>query len=64
MALGCVPLSAYCQSHGESSEQVKKRIQRGVWLEGVHVLRIDGVRERWVDLDEVAKWARQNSIAG
>ena len=38
MALGCVPLSAYCQSHGESSEQVKKRIQRGVWRIGVQVL--------------------------
>ncbi|EPM9779221.1 excisionase, partial [Escherichia coli] len=30
------------------------------WKEGVHVLKVDGVKERWVDLMEITKWARKN----
>ncbi|EAA4816326.1 excisionase, partial [Shigella boydii] len=26
----------------------------------VHVLKVDGVKERWVDLMEISKWARKN----
>lgn len=59
--LDCVPLSAYCLSTGESREAIDKRIQRGFWQEGVQVLKPDGSKERWVDLSEVNKWARQNS---
>jgi hypothetical protein len=32
----------------------------GVWREEIQVLKVDGVKERWIDLSEVAKWARQN----
>ncbi|HGV2966850.1 TPA: excisionase, partial [Escherichia coli] len=45
---------------GETPEAINKRVQRGVWREGVQVLKVEGVKERWIDLNEVAKWARQN----
>lgn len=60
MSLECVPLSAYCQMTGETPEAITKRIQRGVWREGLQVLKIDGVKERWIDLLEVNAWARRN----
>ncbi|MDK9373394.1 excisionase [Lelliottia sp. V106_10] len=60
MGLDCVPISKYCQDSGETVEAVNKRIQRGLWVEGCHVLKVDGVKERWIDLSEVSKWARQN----
>ncbi|HGF2071958.1 TPA: excisionase, partial [Escherichia coli] len=50
----------YCRNAGETVDAVNKRIQRGIWKEGVHVLKVDGVKERWVDLIEVSKWARKN----
>ncbi|AKH63865.1 MULTISPECIES: hypothetical protein [Photorhabdus] len=59
----CVPISTYCYATGETVDAINKRIQRGVWLDGVHVLKVEGVKERWIDLNEVAKWARKNSIA-
>lgn len=60
MGLDCVPISTYCRDVGETVDAVNKRIQRGIWKEGVHVLKVDGVKERWVDLIEVSKWARKN----
>lgn len=50
----------YCKETGETPEAINKRVQRGVWREGVQVLKVEGVKERWIDLSEVAKWARQN----
>ncbi|WP_354691061.1 excisionase [Phytobacter sp. RSE-02] len=58
--LDVVPITAYCNSMGETLDAVNKRLQRGVWQEGVHVLKVDGSKERWIDLNEVAKWARKN----
>jgi len=55
-----VPITKYCQEVGETLDAVNKRLQRGVWQEGVHVLKVDGSKERWIDLTEVAKWARKN----
>ncbi|WP_096845555.1 excisionase [Escherichia coli] len=60
MGLDCVLISTYCRNAGETVDAVNKRIQRGIWKEGVHVLKVDGVKERWVDLIEVSKWARKN----
>ncbi len=60
MNLHCVPISTYCQNTGESIEAINKRIQRKIWREGGHVLKVDGVRERWIDLDEVNRWARNS----
>jgi hypothetical protein len=45
---------------GETPEAINKRIQRGIWREGVQVLKIEGVKERWIDLQEVNVWARGN----
>jgi hypothetical protein len=59
VSLDCIPLSAYCMSTGESIDAINKRIQRGVWKEGIQILKVDGVKERWVDLTEVTKWARK-----
>lgn len=58
--LDCVPISIYCKETGETPEAINKRVQRGVWREGIQVLKVEGVKERWIDLSEVAKWARQN----
>ncbi|HAM6282477.1 TPA: excisionase [Escherichia coli] len=58
--LDCVPISTYCKETGETPEAINKRVQRGVWREGVQVLKVEGVKEGWIDLSEVAKWARQN----
>lgn len=60
--LDCVPISAYCKETGETPEAINKRLQRGVWREGIQVLKVEGVKERWIDLSEVAKWARQNRL--
>lgn len=60
LSIECVPLSAYCKESGETVEAINKRIQRGLWREGIQVLKVDGVKERWIDLTEVAKWARHN----
>lgn len=60
MNIDCVPISAYCQATGEKRETINKRLQRHVWKEGVHVLKVDGVKERWIDLIEVSKWARKS----
>ncbi|MGK3134829.1 excisionase [Pantoea trifolii] len=60
MSLDVMPISTYCQTTGESVEAINKRIQRKIWQEGVHVLKVDGVRERWIDLEEINRWARQS----
>ena len=53
-----VPLSKYCELSGEEKKTVVRRIERGVWQTGKQVCEMSGVRERWIDLDEVEKWAR------
>lgn len=58
--LDVVPITTYCGTVGETLDAVNKRLQRGVWQEGVHVLKVDGSKERWIDLKEVEKWARKN----
>ncbi|HAF2131266.1 TPA: excisionase [Salmonella enterica] len=60
--LDCVPISAYCKETGETTDAINKRLQRGVWAEGVQVLKVEGVKERWIDLCEVTKWARKNRL--
>ncbi|CNL00609.1 Uncharacterised protein [Yersinia frederiksenii] len=58
ISLDCIPISTYCLNTGETVEAINKRIQRGIWREGRQVLKVDGVKERWIDLTEVSKWAR------
>lgn len=62
--LDCIPISMYCQQTGETIDAINKRIQRGVWREGLQVLKIDGVKERWIDLIEVNVWARRKGRTG
>ena len=47
---------------GETPEAINKRIQRGIWREGIQVLKIAGVKERWIDLHEIDKWARGGRV--
>ncbi|EEX9039524.1 excisionase [Escherichia coli] len=56
----CVPITTWCRDMGETLDAVNKRLQRGVWKEGVQVLNVEGSKERWIDLTEVSKWARKN----
>ncbi|MCL7677767.1 excisionase, partial [Klebsiella pneumoniae] len=49
LSLDCVPISTYCKETGETPDAINKRIQRGVWREGVQVLKVEGVKERWID---------------
>jgi hypothetical protein len=44
---------------GETTETIDKRVERGVWRQGKHVLKLAGVKGRWIDLDEVTAWARE-----
>ena len=62
MALECLPLNVYCKQAEETPARINKRIQRGVWRIGVQVLEAPGTRERRIDLVEVNKWARTNSL--
>lgn len=54
----CVPLKKYCEMSGEKEDAVKRRIDRGIWIEGVHFIKVAHVRERWIDIKEVEKWVR------
>ncbi|HAZ3474670.1 TPA: excisionase [Escherichia coli] len=58
--IDCVPITTWCRDMGETLDAVNKRLQRGVWKEGVQVLNVEGSKERWIDLAEVSKWARKN----
>ena len=58
MSLSIVPLGKYCEISGEKRNTVEKRIERGVWTLGVQVVKLNNVKERWIDLTEVEKWAR------
>jgi len=58
----CVPLNIYCKEYGETVDAINKRVQNGVWQEGVQIIKVKNVKERWVDLEEVNKWVRRNKI--
>ncbi|EPC7689754.1 excisionase [Providencia stuartii] len=62
MLYECLPISAYCNLYGETPEAINKRLQRQHWFEGVHVLKVEGSKERWIDIAEVNKWARKNKL--
>lgn len=56
--LTVVPISRYCELSGENVRAVQARIERGIWLVGKHVHKVENVKERFVDLVEVEKWVR------
>ena len=47
----------------ESKAAVEARIERGIWLEGLHYFKIKNVRERWIDIKAVEEWARSGGNA-
>ncbi|MDP8184355.1 excisionase [Phocoenobacter skyensis] len=55
-----MPISKYCEIFGLSLPQINRRLERGIWQENIHVLKVEGCKERIIDLEEVDKWARQN----
>ncbi|MCW9731966.1 excisionase [Avibacterium sp. 20-15] len=55
-----LPITIFCKIFGYSLAQINRRLERGVWQENVHVLKVEGCKERMVDLEEVDKWARKN----
>ena len=57
-----IPLSTYLSTiELTDRDTINKRIQRGIWQLGVHIVNVDGVKERWVNIAEVTKWAMNNS---
>lgn len=56
--MNCLPLSAYCERTGQKKKTIDQRIQRGIWLEGVHFFKPEGVRERWIDTKAIDEWVR------
>ncbi len=56
--LSVVPIAKYCELSGEKPDAVKRRIERGIWTVGKQVCKVAHVKERWIDLEEVDKWAR------
>lgn len=54
----CLPLKTYCKESGETIAAVKARIEKGIWVEGVHFHKVKQVRERWIDLKAVEEWVR------
>jgi hypothetical protein len=61
MSLSVVPLQKYCEISGEHRKAVERRIERGIWQVGKQALKIERIKERWIDLNEVEKWAREAS---
>ncbi len=59
--LRVVPLTQYCVLSGENENAVKRRIERGHWVLGVHYHKNKNVRERAIDLEGVENWWREGS---
>lgn len=56
--LRVMPVSSYCQLYGETKAAVDRRIERGIWVKGIHWYIPPNVKERWLDLEAIEKWAR------
>jgi len=55
-----LPIDIYCGIFGDTRDAIKKRLQRGHWLQGKHVLVPEGVKTQWVNLEAVDEWALKN----
>lgn len=55
-----IPLRGYCEMTGESAEAVRKRIQRGIWAEGIHY-RKDPMGEIRIIPEGVDAWVEQRA---
>ena len=45
-----LPLSKYCNDFGDIVNAVNLRLKHKIWAYGVHVFKIDGIKERKVDM--------------
>lgn len=57
-----IPITKYCEIFGLNLAQINRRLELGIWQKGIHVLQVEGCKERFIDLEEVDKWARKNKI--
>ncbi|MFZ7342893.1 excisionase [Avibacterium volantium] len=55
-----LPITTFCEIFGYTLSQINRRLERGIWQENVQVLKVEGCKERMIDLEEVDKWARKN----
>lgn len=51
-------ISAYCAEFGETEKTVVRRIENGVWAEGQQWVKVQGSKQRWIDLEGVERWVR------
>ena len=56
-----LPLSTHCDLYHDSVVAIDHRLKNGYWKRGVHVVQPEGVRERWIDIEQVEQWALKNS---
>lgn len=56
--MNLVLISKYCELTGESRNAVAARIKAGKWIQGMHFYYVEGMRERWVDIEAVRKWVK------
>lgn len=59
--MNVIPINKYCEETGDTPAAINKRLERGTWQRGVHVLKIEGTKERWIDKIKVEEWVRANS---
>jgi hypothetical protein len=57
-----IPITKYCEIFGLNLAQINRRLERGIWQKDIHVLQVEGCKERFIDLEEFDKWARKNKI--
>lgn len=52
-----VPQPIYCAAFGETVDTINRRIANGHWQKGKHYNKPNGSKVRWINLEEVQKWA-------
>lgn len=53
-----LPKDVYCKQYNVSVDTIRKRVQRGIWQYGVHILKVPNAGE-FVDLEAIDKWVRK-----
>lgn len=53
-----LPKDVYCNLYNITPDAIRKRLQKGIWQTGVHVLKVRGAGE-YIDLEAVDAWVRK-----
>lgn len=53
-----ITLNKYCELSGDTPAAVRSRIDRGTWQRGIHVIKLKGVKQLYVDTKAIDEWAR------